>query len=78
MTPREISQLIQHQIAAQPGLPNPHGVDLKRCLTNPTIIKVIERNVIRGKFKERVVAVWLVLEERLKRLVRLDLARVSG
>jgi hypothetical protein len=64
MTSADISQIIRDQIGVRESLPNPHGIDLRRCLTTPTLIKVIHRRVLNGKIKDSIEAVWLVLEER--------------
>jgi hypothetical protein len=43
---------------------NHHHVDLRRALVQPRKITVIERTVRNGKFRDRTLAVWLVLVER--------------
>lgn len=57
----DVSRLIKEQIGTVDSLPNSHGVDLRRCLTTPTIIKVVHRDVLKKDITE---TVWLVLEER--------------
>ena len=64
MKAADVSQVIKDQIGSSKSLPNSHGVVLHRCLTTPTLIKVIHRKVIGGKTKDSIETVWLVLEER--------------
>ena len=64
MNAAEVSQIIKDQIGGSKSLPNSHGIDLHRCRTPPTLIKVIHRKVIGGKTKDSTETVWLVLESR--------------
>ncbi|HVV99488.1 MAG TPA: hypothetical protein VHB77_04070, partial [Planctomycetaceae bacterium] len=64
MNSEDVSRLIEHQIGDLGSLPNSHGVELHRCLTNPTLIQVTHRRVLNGKTKDSTEIVWLVLEER--------------
>lgn len=59
----DVSELIQAQVNGFKSLPNSHGVDLHRCLETPTLIKVINRRVIKGKILDSIEIDWLVLEE---------------
>ena len=60
----DVARIIKDQVGTNESLPNSHGIDLRRCLTTPTLIKVIHRQVLRGKIKDSTETVWLVLEER--------------
>ncbi len=64
MDAADVSKLIQLQIAGRQSPPNSHGVDLHRCLVRPVRISVVNRSVLRGKIRDAVEDVWLVLEER--------------
>lgn len=64
MNARDVSLLIKDQIGTGESLPNSHGIDLHRCLTTPTIIKVTHRRVLNGEVQDSTEIVWLVLEER--------------
>ena len=56
--------MIEDQLKASESLPNSHGINLRRCLTTPTLIKMTDRKVLNGKVKDSIETVWLVLEER--------------
>lgn len=60
----DVSRVITEQIGGRESLPNLHGIDLRRCLTTPTVIKVTHRRVTKGKIQDSTETVWLVLEER--------------
>jgi hypothetical protein len=64
MNAADVSRIIKSQVGTNASLPNSHGIDLRRCLTTPTLIKVIHRRVPSGKIEESNETVWLVLEER--------------
>jgi hypothetical protein len=58
-----VSSLVREQIGGRESLPNSHGIDIRHCLTTPTIIKVIHRKVKNGQIEDSIETVWLVLEE---------------
>ena len=58
MEASEISELIEREIGGNWSLSNAHGVDLRRCLVEPTK-RVYEDSFRRGEMIE----LWLVLEE---------------
>jgi hypothetical protein len=58
-----VSSLIREQIGGSESLPNSHGIDIRQCLTTPTLIKVIHSKVKNGQIEESIETVWLVLEE---------------
>jgi hypothetical protein len=60
----DVSQIIKDQVGSSESLPTSHGIDLRRCLTKPTLIKITHRRVLRGKIRDSTETVWLVLEER--------------
>jgi hypothetical protein len=64
MNARDVSRIIEDQIGNRECLPNSHHIDLRRCLTTPTLIKVTHRRVLSGRTKDSIETVWLVLEER--------------
>jgi hypothetical protein len=63
MSPNDVTELVRTQIAGGKSLPNPHRVDLDRCLVWPTRIQVINRSVRDGRLEDVIETVWLVLEE---------------
>ena len=64
MSAVDVSRIVYDQVGTSECLPNSHGVDLRRCLTTPTLIKVIHRRVLNGEIEDSIETVWLVLEER--------------
>ena len=59
MTPQQVAELIEGEIAGDWNRENPHGVELRRCLVVPPI-----RRTYDDSFKEgQVLELWLVLEE---------------
>jgi hypothetical protein len=60
----DVSRIMKDQVGTSESLPNSHGIDRRRCLTTPTVIKIIQRRVLCGKIKDSIEPVWLVLEER--------------
>jgi hypothetical protein len=64
MNAMDVSRIVRDQVGTSASLPNSHGVELRRCLTTPTLIKVTHRSVLDGKTKDTTEIVWLVLEER--------------
>ena len=63
MTPEEVRQCVESQIGDRWDETNAHGVDLRKCLVPPRKVKMINRKVVKGKLKDSVVEVWIVLEE---------------
>jgi hypothetical protein len=64
MNAADVSRMIEEQIGTNQSLPNSHHIDLRRCLTPPPLIQVIDRLVLSGKIEDSTETVWLVLEER--------------
>jgi hypothetical protein len=64
MNAADVSQIIKNQVGSSESLSNLHGIDLRRSLTTPTLIKVTHRRVLSGKIMDSTETVWLVLEER--------------
>jgi len=56
--------MIEDQVGTSESLPNSHGIDLRRCLTTPAVIKITHRRVLNGKSQDSTETVWLVLAER--------------
>ena len=58
MTSDDVRARIEREIASTPDSPNPHGVDLHRCLLAPT------KQRFEDSFREgEYLSLWLVLEE---------------
>lgn len=58
MEASEITGMIEHEIGGDWSLSNAHGVDLRRCLVEPT------RRVYENSFRQgEMIELWLVLEE---------------
>jgi hypothetical protein len=66
MTDREVAEIVRQEIGDNWDGSNDQGVDLARSVVSPTRINVIDREVRRGTNQDRVISVWLVLEERIK------------
>src|SRR6516162_10888680 len=65
MQPHDVRKLVENEIGDDWTVTNHHHVDLRRALVQPRKITVIERTVRNGKIRDRTVAVWLVLVERV-------------
>jgi hypothetical protein len=65
-TAGQIKALVKEHIAGRWDESNHHGVDLRTCLVPPVKIPVILRGVVKGKIKDEIMQVWLVLEENPK------------
>ncbi len=63
MQPCDVRKLVEGTIGDNWASTNHHQVNLRRALVQPRKITVIERTVTNGKFRDRTVAVWLVLIE---------------
>jgi hypothetical protein len=63
MTVDEVKKRVQLQASLDLELTNGHRITLKQALVLPQQIKVIERSVRNGKFKEQRIDVWLVGQE---------------
>ncbi len=63
MNEKEVSALVEKQLAGRWNQTNFHGVDLKLSLVPPVKIPVILPKVIDGKKIEEIIETWLVLEE---------------
>ena len=63
MTAAEIHSLVRDQIAGRWNETNGHRVDLKKSIITPAKTKLIHRLVQKGKTKEEIIDVWIVLEE---------------
>jgi len=59
MTAQQVTELIEKEIAGDWNRPNPHGVNLKRCLVVPPVRKSYDDACHDGQ----AVDLWLVLEE---------------
>lgn len=62
MTPDQVQQIVQHQIANLPDAGHPHGVVLTRCLVKPFLVDAHYPGPSAGEVK-----VWIVLEETIER-----------
>lgn len=58
MTPDQVQQIVQRQIADLPDEGHPHGIVLTRCLIKPTLIDAEYPGTPPQQVK-----VWIVLEE---------------
>ncbi|MCC6739800.1 MAG: hypothetical protein IT452_12205 [Planctomycetia bacterium] len=63
MNAREIERLVHDAIGDSWEETNFHGVDLRKALVPPRLIKVIQRHVDRGTVRDEVTDAWLVLIE---------------
>jgi hypothetical protein len=63
MTVDEVKKRVQLQASLDLELTNGHRITLKQALDLPQQIKVIERSVRNGKFKEQRIDVWLIGQE---------------
>ena len=59
MSPSDISEAIAHEIDGDWSRPNPHGVDLRRCLVTPQRARFVD-----ASDETRSLDLWLVLEEK--------------
>lgn len=58
MEASEVSKIIEREIRGERSRTNAHGVDLERCLVEPT------RRIYENSFKQsETLELWLVLEE---------------
>ena len=64
MNAAEIERLVHHAIGDSWDVTNDHGVDLRKALVTPRLIKVIQRLVHDGKTHDEVIDGWLVLIEK--------------
>lgn len=63
MNAAEIERLVHLSIGDLWDATNHHGVDLRKAVVAPRLIKVIKRHVHDGKFHDELLDVWLVLIE---------------
>lgn len=64
MNAAEIERLVHDAIGDSWDVTNHHGVDLRKALVPPRLIKVIQRLVHEGKVDDEVIDAWLVLIEK--------------
>ncbi len=63
MTVPEVRKLVLKQIGEAWEETNAHGVDLRSAVVEPRRTRMIDRQVLKGKIKDSLVDVWIVLEE---------------
>lgn len=64
MTPADVLKKVIAEIDGRWETSNAHGVDLRRCLVDPTLVSMNTSNpVSSGVAVEEAIAVWIVLEE---------------
>jgi hypothetical protein len=63
MISQDVRNLIERAIGDDWAVTNHHNVDLRRSLVQPRKISVIERSAKDGKFRDRILTVWMVLVE---------------
>ena len=63
MTDTQVSEIVKSQIGVAGETTNLHGVNLRKALVPPQEITVIDRQVLKGKIRDRLQRVWLVLVE---------------
>lgn len=59
MKPSEIIKIIEKEIEGNWSIPNPHHIDLRKCLVVPPVKQVYDDSFNEGK----TIQLWLVLEE---------------
>lgn len=59
MKPLEISKIIEQEIGGNWSIPNPHHIDLRKCLVVPPVKQVYDDSFNEGK----TINLWLILEE---------------
>ncbi len=64
MNAAEIERLVHDGIGDSWDVTNHHGVDLRKALVPPHLIKVIQRLVRAGELHDVVIDAWLVLIEK--------------
>jgi hypothetical protein len=67
MKGEDLAEIVRKQIGGNWSRSNWHGVDLAHSLVSPTKISVIDRRVSDGTIKDKVIPVWLVLEESVEK-----------
>jgi hypothetical protein len=63
MTPAEIRSLLAEQVESNKYSVNSHSISLADSLVPPRRITVIERIVVKGRVRDRILDVWLVAQE---------------
>lgn len=63
MEPREIAAQVEQEIAGQWSRSNAHGVDLRRCLVTPRLIRCRNTFPTPDAPSPRELELWLVLTE---------------
>jgi len=58
-----VREIVETQIGANWAISNAHGVDLRQALIPPQKTKIIESIFRKGKYRDRINDVWLVLTE---------------
>jgi hypothetical protein len=67
MQASEIDRIVSSQIGDAWETGNLHGVNLRKAMAPATRAKVIERIVVDGQTRDRLIDVWVVLVEDLER-----------
>jgi hypothetical protein len=67
MQASEIDRIVRSQIGDAWETYNLHGVDLRKTVAPATRAKVIERTVVDGQTRDRLLDVWMVLVEDSER-----------
>lgn len=67
MQAREIDRIVRSQIGDAWETGNLHGVDFRQTVAPATRAKVIERIVVDGQTRDRLIDVWLVVVEDSER-----------
>jgi len=63
MKSKDVQEYVRQQISDRWGQSNSHGVNLRTALVSPYKTRMTNRLVQKGKIKDSVVEVWVVLEE---------------
>ena len=63
LTIEEVESLVRSQSAEKLAIVN-HGITLKDALITPRLIRVIARNVRKGRVKDENLTVWLIGQEK--------------
>jgi hypothetical protein len=64
MTSDDVVKRIDSDVNGKWNESNLHKIDIRQCLVTPRPIKIIHRLVKDGRINERLMDVWLVLQER--------------
>jgi hypothetical protein len=65
MTPDAVRQLVHGQIKERWDTSNAHGIDLRRCLVDPVLVKMDHQRPVGEGIPalREIIDVWVVLEE---------------